>query len=802
MRHPQLTSSILQGIRFEFPSVDVVQLLHVLRDLLLQTDNIFTLLQDPSLSPAAVSTTQLCITTIIHNTKTVLYQIQTLLPTSLSNNTDQCTHLVTDLMQSVKYLHTKLWAQLSFPHATQYRKHIYIILLIAQQTLLHIAPYTNPAPLKARRFSKPDRTSQPSIADQVVHRPLQIIDPYIIALQSNYYYPISADSSNMPEDENEIDMIQVRPSSPPKDGKPPARTPVTVEHSVEAISDVLREMEADDPPTQSEAFTTPKIPAVKSSSYRHRFAMYRRNTGAHAPGSPSFQLALFKSFTKCIKLADHSAQILPVRNDVKIYPLSHSDQITNLEAVGLPNYFKAYRQNRKSLSGDFHISTNLAFDDLMDHQAVLTWLSQNGYSIIRSSCQTADMVRIGFLSRVRTFTFRDDLHSFITNISDWKTSPFHFRIYFDTFVANNRGKLAHVLMVDVDRPSVEQAMMFFQKHYNGDEGNSPNGIPYMFFPLSKKTYDDEERLRIIQDHLHYTDKDSVVALRGLNDLDTVIPLVTGIHTTIRKLLLSVPAPGTLTNKLFLQIEKQSSNDWLLCCFSTADSAKVTVRLGQLEDVLKRAVLPEAHSSLFRQEHTISYSGRVAPVPRGRAKMPRLHVPSETSEYARQSMQKLYKPTPKRLATELEEPQMQTESLPTSTIVTPLARQAPNFTSASYCAAARPVDTLTSASSMHTASSSLSRATSTLANDPIIQHLQQATQSHGKDLQELQSCYRDLVKTTDSLSAGMENISKTIDKKFTAICTALEKLTATPTTASPTRKVAKDHHGPSDAFMED
>jgi hypothetical protein len=49
---------------------------------------------------------------------------------------------------------------------------------------------------------------------------------------------------------------------------------------------------------------------------------------------------------------------------------------------------------------------------------------------------------------------------------------------------------------------------------------------------------------------------------------------------------------------------------------------------------------------------------------------------------------------------------------------------------------------------------------------------------------------------------MENISKTIDKKFTAICTALEKLTATPTTASPTRKVAKDHHGPSDAFMED
>jgi len=412
-------------------------------------------------------------------------------------------------MQSVKQLHTQLWDQLSFPHTTQYRKHIYIILLFAQQILLHIAPYTNPVLSNTHKYSKPAHTSKPSIVDQVVYRPLQIIDPYILAFQSNYYYLIFPDSSDMTEDE--IDMINARPSSPSKDGKLPARVPVTVEHSVETISDVLREMEADDPPTQSEAFTTPKIPVVKSSSYRHRFAMYRRNTGAHAPGSPSFQLALFKSFTKCIKSADHSAQIMPVRNDVKIYPLSHSDQITNLEAVGLPNYFKAYRQNRKSLSGDFHIYTNLAFDDLMEHQAILTWLSQNGYSIIRSSCQTADMVRIGFLSRVRTFTFRDDLHSFITNIPDWKMSPFHFRIYFDAFVTNNRGKLAHVLMIDVDRPSVKQGMKYFQKHYNGDEGNSPNGILYMFFPLTKKTYDDEERLRIIQDHLYYTDKDSVVS---------------------------------------------------------------------------------------------------------------------------------------------------------------------------------------------------------------------------------------------------------------------------------------------------
>jgi hypothetical protein len=46
------------------------------------------------------------------------------------------------------------------------------------------------------------------------------------------------------------------------------------------------------------------------------------------------------------------------------------------------------------------------------------------------------MVRIGFLARVRGFTYRDDLYNYIINSPEWKASPFHLRLYFDSFSTN------------------------------------------------------------------------------------------------------------------------------------------------------------------------------------------------------------------------------------------------------------------------------------------------------------------------------------------------------------------------------
>jgi len=144
---------------------------------------------------------------------------------------------------------------------------------------------------------------------------------------------------------------------------------------LEAIAEIIKEVEADDPPMETELPQHKLLQGEKAQT--HRFAMYKKQSYL-TPGTPSNQLSLFQSFVKSIKSTDQTATILPIRSDVKIYPLSTTDQITTLELIGLYNYFKPYKRTQKTLSGDFHISTKLPFEDLKDHPAFNTWLMHNG----------------------------------------------------------------------------------------------------------------------------------------------------------------------------------------------------------------------------------------------------------------------------------------------------------------------------------------------------------------------------------------------------------------------------------------
>jgi hypothetical protein len=283
------------------------------------------------------------------------------------------------------------------------------------------------------------------------------------------------------------------------------------------------------------------------------------------------------------------------------------------------------------LSRDFCISTRLTFDSLKEHPAFNTWLMHNGYNVLYNACQLANMVKIGFLSRVRGFTVRGDPQDYIMSSAEWKATPFHFRLYFDAFIT--KGKTAHVLMVDIDRPNIDVGIKFFQQWYNGELSNSPNNLPYMFWPLSKKNYMDKERLRII----HHVGSDSVIGLTGLQPLDSLVQLVNGKHTTIRRLLLSIPAAGTATGQLFMQVECQTTNDWILCCFQHQDTSKVILHLGSLEESLRWCVHPTSILQLFLSSEGITFTSQVAQLTKGRNRLPRLEVPTHTENYVSQSM---------------------------------------------------------------------------------------------------------------------------------------------------------------------
>lgn len=105
---------------------------------------------------------------------------------------------------------------------------------------------------------------------------------------------------------------------------------MTVEDSLETITDIISEMEGDDPPVQtahSQADTIAVQQAIqtKASSYTHRFSIYKQTGIPISNLKTSTQIALFQSFCKCLKSIDTQLQILPIRNDLNIHPITTSD---------------------------------------------------------------------------------------------------------------------------------------------------------------------------------------------------------------------------------------------------------------------------------------------------------------------------------------------------------------------------------------------------------------------------------------------------------------------------------------------
>jgi hypothetical protein len=360
------------------------------------------------------------------------------------------------------------------------------------------------------------------------------------------------------------------------------------------LTEYFQDLEGEDAPVDSTAtFVPATVPPVAASSFRHCFAIYRRHY-VHPSKKPMTQLALFKTFVTCLKSIDSNLQILPIRNDLKVHPISTTDQIWNLLDSGLITYFKAYKRSQKSLSGDFNISTSLPFAQLEAHKNLQTWFHVHGYNIMYSGCQMDDMVKIGFLTRVRGFTYRDDLYNHIVSYPEWKASLFHLRLYYDSFSTNLKGSLTYVLMINVDHPNIDTALHFFHQVYDGKNKSPPNHIPYLFLPLYCKS--DDERSRII------------VTVSGLQDINGEITLTNGKVVPIHHLLLVIPAPDTSTGKLFLQVERQTGSEWLICCFHSTDSAKVTLCLSHLEQLLKRYVDIDHHVSLFSTpDHSIKFN---------------------------------------------------------------------------------------------------------------------------------------------------------------------------------------------------
>jgi len=126
-------------------------------------------------------------------------------------------------------LYTALWDQLCFPHITEVRRLTHETLVTLEGILNILLPALHKA-----KFRYPISTTIPLIKDQIIHQPVAILDPYILALCRNFYYPIAPEDVTI-TDETPMDTSHIEVSSPmlsQKKEASPTRANITVESSL------------------------------------------------------------------------------------------------------------------------------------------------------------------------------------------------------------------------------------------------------------------------------------------------------------------------------------------------------------------------------------------------------------------------------------------------------------------------------------------------------------------------------------------------------------------------------------------
>jgi hypothetical protein len=368
--------------------------------------------------------------------------------------------------------------------------------------------------------------------------------------------------------------------------------------------------------------------------------------------------------------------------------------------------------------------------------------------------------------------------------------------------------------IDAERPKIDQALHFFQNWYNGHSKNSPNCIEYLFLPLYKKSYSEDERLKIIADHKHYIGTDSVVAMKGLQPLDNLIKLVSGVHTTIRRLLLSMPIDDTATGNLFAQVERQPVDNCLLGCFYSHNAMKVTSKLSTLEDSLCRVVPQQHWPELFADENGLTFNGQVAPLINKKHQVPR-QAPPQMEEYITKSLKTLYSPTPKWNVTD-----MGTDHQADSEFSTPAAKVRP---SVSYASATTTVfqptqpptstiQTVTKPSMSVVMAVTPAPQNNTLAHsthrqaDTDISDLKETAILHSDALLALRECCTNLIDSQKQMSRDIFQMNEGFNKKFADFSARMEDMTEAISNLkhSPNRastKFRKEHHSHPDIDID-
>jgi hypothetical protein len=155
-------------------------------------------------------------------------------------------------------------------------------------------------------------------------------------------------------------------------------------------------------------------------------------------------IKLFKSFTATLHNADSSVVFLPYQASKQHYSsITNLKQIQAVDQSRLLQFFKPYHMKQQySLSGYFHISSTLTFDQIRSLPSIDEWLDTYNYYIKLCPSQNEEMTQIRALCYSSIFMYREDLMEAILSHPLWTptdpSKPPIFDLFISDFISNGK----------------------------------------------------------------------------------------------------------------------------------------------------------------------------------------------------------------------------------------------------------------------------------------------------------------------------------------------------------------------------
>lgn len=468
----------------------------------------------------------------------------------------------------------------------------------------------------------------------------------------NYFSPLQLFNMDSPDPDQP--MTHTSPVVNPQMSQP-SKSFFVEDLALEEIGDIVKQQIGQDKEQLETIAVTGDGPIQQTQdipiSQRLRINLIRHR---FARSSDMTVLKLFKSFISSLRASDKELTILPFDSKKQQYTSIVSNrQIDQLNDHEVKLYFQPWhKEQHYSLSGFFHLSSKLPFDELFAQAPIAQWLDTYQYSVKLCPSQTEEMTVIGALCYGSLWIYREDLKLHITQHTAWKqadTDPDN-PIIFDLIVRQFRGtkKSTQMIFVTTERSKQDIVREIFKTIYDGSPKVYPRGEMLLFIPTRNgEQYSNEQRDKFIYNHEAYLGDEEISAIHGLRDLNTQITLKGGKSTTLRTLLKSLPATAGMSRKfLFHIVDPNAGQTCTIVSFQKCDRMYIEQRKINLENEI-RAVLEqgECNKVFLNNEEGIWFGGHVR---KKNGKPIALSVPHKADlEYIQLAESRLKSPQEKR-----------------------------------------------------------------------------------------------------------------------------------------------------------